>query len=225
MSIMVFLYSGSLKGRSIEINKGEVSIGRGADNDIRLVDLSVSKKHAKLFKTPKGCAIEDLGSQNGTWIDGNPIERGKKVRIESGIPISIGDVLLSIGKPLPDGSLSMKTSIDPPGPRLELASTSVQNDTLMTNRRKLHQIFEISKSLTQSLDIKEVHEKILDSLFLHFKKLEAGVILLLDEISGSLNQVVSKVRDNHKNNRLYISRSIVKQAMEKSKAVMITDTS
>jgi transcriptional regulator with GAF, ATPase, and Fis domain len=108
---------------------------------------------------------------------------------------------------------------------VELDGKSVQNDTLMTNRSKLHQIFEISKCLTQSLDIKEVYEKILDSLFLHFKKLEARVLLLQDEKSGSLNQVASKVRDSQQNGRLYISRSIVKQAMEKSKAVMITDTS
>jgi diguanylate cyclase (GGDEF)-like protein len=79
--------------------------------------------------------------------------------------------------------------------------------------------------LTQSLDLKEVYEKILDSLFLHFKKMEAGAILLRDESSGSLSQVASKVRASHGKRSLYISRSIVKQAIEKSKAVMIVDTS
>ena len=225
MTIKVFPHNGPLKGRSIEVNKEQAFIGRGPDNDICIDDPSVSKRHARLFKTPKGCSIEDLGSQNGTWIDGNPIERGKKIKIESGIPVSIGDVLLSIGKPLPDAFMSTQASIDPAGSVVELDRKSVQNDTLMTNRRKLHQIFEISKSLTQSLDIKEVYGKILDSLFLHFKKLEAGVILLLDEKSDNLSQVASKVRDNRRNRGLYISRSIVKQAMEKSKAVMITDIS
>jgi pSer/pThr/pTyr-binding forkhead associated (FHA) protein len=102
MSITVSPYNGPLKGRSIEINEEQVSIGRGAENVIRLDDPSVSKRHAKLIKTPRGCSIEDLGSQNGTWIDGNPIELGRKVKIESSIPVSIGDALLSIGKPLPD---------------------------------------------------------------------------------------------------------------------------
>jgi len=225
MTIKVFPYNGPLKGRSIEINKDCAFIGRTPGNDICIEDPSVSKRHARLFNTPKGSWIEDLGSQNGTWIDGTPIERGKKVKVKTGIPLSIGDVLLSIGNPLSDAFISTQASVALAGSVVELDSQSIQNDTLMTNRRKLQQISEISKSLTQSLDIKEVYEKILDSLFLHFKKLDAGVILLLDDKSGNLSQAASKVRDTRRNSGIYISRSIVKQAIEKSKAVMITDTS
>jgi len=43
--------------------------------------------------------------------------------------------------------------------------------------------------------MKDVCEKILDSLFLHFKKLEAGAILLRDERSGRLSPVASKIRE------------------------------
>ena len=191
---------------------------------MRIDDPSVSKRHAMIFKNSTGFYIEDLGSQNGTWIDGNPIGQGQKVRIESGITVSIGDVLLSLGKPSSDVVTPTQPSIDLVGSVTECGGEPVFDDTLMTNRRKLQQIFEISKSLSQSLDIKEVYEKILDSLFLHFKKLEAGVILLRDEGSGSLSQVASKVRDSGGSGGLYISRSIVKQAIEKATAVMITDT-
>jgi len=225
MTIMVFIHNGPLKGRSMQINKDSASIGRDPDNDVRIDDPSVSKRHALIFKTPKRYSIEDLRSQNGTWIDGSLIASGKKIEIESGVPISIGNVLVSAGKALPSTFMSSQACIDLMGSFTECDGKSILNDTLMTNRRKLQQIFEISKSLTQSLDIKEVYEKILDSLFLHFKKLEAGAILLLDENSGSLSQVASKVRDRRSSIGLYISRSIVKQAIEQSKAVMITDTS
>jgi diguanylate cyclase (GGDEF)-like protein len=208
----------------MQINKDSSSIGRSPDNDVRIDDPHVSRRHAIIFKTQEGYLIEDLRSQNGTWIDGNPIEHGRKIKIEGGIPVSISDVLLSIGKPLSDASVSTQISIHPAGSGTECDGKSVFDDTLMTNRRKLQQIFEISKSLTQSLGIKEVYEKILDSLFLHFKKMEAGAILLRDQSSGSLTQVASKVRDSRGNSGLYISRSIVKQAIEKSKAIMITDT-
>jgi diguanylate cyclase (GGDEF)-like protein len=79
--------------------------------------------------------------------------------------------------------------------------------------------------LTQSLEIKEVYDKILDSLFIHFKKLETGVILLQEEGSGSLRQVASKVRDNRRSTKIHISRSIVGQAINQLKAVMITRSS
>jgi len=209
----------------MQIPKDSASIGRGPGNDIQINDASVSKRHAIIFKTPKGYSVEDLRSQNGTWIDGGLIASGRKVGIAIGVPISVGNVLVSVGKSLPPDFAFAQASIDLGGSVAECDAKSILNDTLMTNRRKLQQIFEISKSLTQSLDIKEVYEKILDSLFLHFKKLEVGVILLRDEDSGSLSQVATKIRDRRRSKGLRISQSILRQAIEQSKAVMITDTS
>jgi len=225
MTIMVFIHNGPLKGRSMQINKDSASIGRGPDNDFRLDESSVSKRHAMIFKTPKGYSIEDLGSQNGTWIDGSLIVSGKKIEIESGIPISLGNVLVSAGKALPSNFALAQACIDLGEFVTECNKKSILADTLMTNRRKLQQIFELSKLLTQSLDIGEVYDKILDSLFLHFKKLEAGAILLRDESSGSLRQVATKVRYKRRSRRIHISRSIVGKAITQSKAVLITGSS
>lgn len=225
MTIKVFIHSGPRNGRSMQINRDSASIGRGPGNDIGIDDPSVSKRHAMIFKTRTGYSIEDLKSQNGTWIDGSLIASGKKIEIDPGIPISIGNVLVSIGKALPATFTSSQACIELVGSATECHAESILNDTLMTNRRKLQQIFEISKSLTESLEIKNVYEKILGSLFLHFKKLEVGAILLRDENSGSLSQVATKIRDESRGKGICISRSIVMQAIEQSKAVMITDTS
>ncbi|MGE5839608.1 MAG: FHA domain-containing protein, partial [Deltaproteobacteria bacterium] len=101
MSFRVFIHDGPLKGRSFHIGKDSASIGRGPDNDIQINDPSVSKRHAIIFQTANKYSIEDERSQNGTWIDGNLIESGKKIRIDNGMPISIGNVLVSVGKSLP----------------------------------------------------------------------------------------------------------------------------
>ena len=225
MAFRIFIHNGPLKGRSIQIHEDSASLGRGPGNDIQINESSVSKRHAIIFQTAKGYSIEDQRSQNGTWIDGSLIASGKKIKIEKGMPISIGNVLVSVGKSLPPDFASGQACIDLSGAATECDAKSILNDTLMTNRRKLQQIFEISKSLTQSLDIKEVYGKILDSLFLHFKKLEVGAILLRDEGSGSLSQVATKIRDKRKSKGLRLSHSILKQAIEQSKAVMITDAS
>ena len=151
MTIRVFIHDGPLKQRLMQINEDSAYVGRGPSNDIQIDDPSVSKRHAMIFKTPKGYAIEDLRSQNGTWIDGNLIASRKKIKIENGVPISIGNVLVSVEKSLPPDFVSAQTCIDLKGYATEGDAKSVLNDTLMTNRRKLQQIFEISKSLTQSL--------------------------------------------------------------------------
>ncbi len=64
-----------------------VTFGRGADNDIVLDAPQISRYHARLVRTPEGAFLEDLGSANGTFIEGRRVTR---VPIESGQIISFG---------------------------------------------------------------------------------------------------------------------------------------
>ena len=51
-------------------------IGRAEDNDVVLADLRVSRRHAELRRSPEGdCEIADLGSHNGTFVNGRRITR------------------------------------------------------------------------------------------------------------------------------------------------------
>jgi pSer/pThr/pTyr-binding forkhead associated (FHA) protein len=62
--------------------KSETSFGRHADCDVLLTEGHASRRHAKLLLTPDGAWIEDLGSSNGTFINGSRITG--RVRITSG---------------------------------------------------------------------------------------------------------------------------------------------
>lgn len=65
------------------------TMGRGRDADVQLDDESISRRHAKLLVQDDGCAvIEDLGSQNGTFINGKPIVGS--TRLEVGDHITLG---------------------------------------------------------------------------------------------------------------------------------------
>lgn len=46
------------------------AIGRGMDNDLVIQSPFVSRRHAVLLSSPAGHAIQDLGSKNGTWVNG-----------------------------------------------------------------------------------------------------------------------------------------------------------
>ncbi|MFD8544082.1 FHA domain-containing protein [Streptomyces sp. NPDC059649] len=50
-------------------------IGRAPDNDLVVDDLSVSRRHAELRAGPEGFEIIDLGSHNGTYLNGQPVDR------------------------------------------------------------------------------------------------------------------------------------------------------
>lgn len=62
--------------------KSETSFGRHADCDVLLTEGHASRRHAKLLLTPDGAWLEDLGSSNGTYINGSRITG--RVRIASG---------------------------------------------------------------------------------------------------------------------------------------------
>ena len=56
-----------------QVIASETTIGRGEDNALHLPDPAVSRAHAILVKTGCEFRIRDLGSRNGTYLDGRPV--------------------------------------------------------------------------------------------------------------------------------------------------------
>lgn len=71
------------------LRMGETTIGRAEDNDIVLLFPEVSRYHAKVQITDTTISVEDLSSQNGTFVNGQPL-KGEK-RIKPGDLIQIAD--------------------------------------------------------------------------------------------------------------------------------------
>ncbi len=72
--------------------EGEQVIGRATDNAISIPDTSVSRKHCSVRRAPEGWLLSDLGSGNGTLVNGEPIE--VETLLRSGDVITIGDTEL-----------------------------------------------------------------------------------------------------------------------------------
>lgn len=71
----------------LPMSKPVVTIGRGDDNDVVIDGPQISRHHARLVRSDGETFIEDLGSANGTFIDGNRIRRA---RLEPDQTISFG---------------------------------------------------------------------------------------------------------------------------------------
>jgi len=76
---------------------GQFSIGRDASCDLAIADMSVSRLHAQLERTPEGWLLSDLESTNGTRVNGWRV-RGK-VPVRAGDLVSFGslDVIFAAG--------------------------------------------------------------------------------------------------------------------------------
>jgi pSer/pThr/pTyr-binding forkhead associated (FHA) protein len=78
----------------IEFNvAGSMSLGRNSSSSIVLHDPSVSGLHASLEQTRGGWQLLDLGSTNGTFVNGQPID-GRGVLLRGGEQINLGAVTL-----------------------------------------------------------------------------------------------------------------------------------
>ncbi|MCA1824484.1 MAG: FhaA domain-containing protein [Mycobacteriales bacterium] len=73
--------------REVDLTSDVVVIGRGADTDLRLADTGTSRRHAEIRREGDDVFLVDLGSTNGTLVNGRAVER---TRLMSGDEITVG---------------------------------------------------------------------------------------------------------------------------------------
>jgi FHA domain len=76
------------------VARASATIGRGQENTIRLDDLSVSRRHARIAYRQGGYWLSDLGSMGGTWVNGTRLSAPR--RIAAGEVIDIGLCRLTV---------------------------------------------------------------------------------------------------------------------------------
>jgi hypothetical protein len=79
--------------REIEIGRGQLAIGRARDNDLVLDDGRVSRHHARLHPSHGTVVFTDLGSTNGSWVNG---ARVAEVVLGEGDRIELGQSVLVV---------------------------------------------------------------------------------------------------------------------------------
>ncbi|ACI19754.1 FHA domain-containing protein [Dictyoglomus thermophilum] len=82
---------GENRGKDFKIIKDETTIGREPENDIVIPNPTVSRFHAKITRSEDKYFIEDLGSANGTMVNGI---RVTKELLHDGDIVQLGDVVL-----------------------------------------------------------------------------------------------------------------------------------
>ena len=101
-SYQLVMRLGPTPGKIIALSDDEVSIGRDIVNDIVIGDPEISRKHARFVKRQSGYQLEDLGSTNGTYVNGQRL-LGPHL-LESGELIMFGENV---------GMVYERTSFDP----------------------------------------------------------------------------------------------------------------
>ena len=94
MIAKLIVASGKSAGRSIAIKRNQLLIGRAEQCDVRPLSEEVSRRHCAVTVGPADVWIEDLGSRNGTFVNGTRI--AERTKLADGDLIRVGSLELKV---------------------------------------------------------------------------------------------------------------------------------
>ena len=220
----LLIIAGPGEGQVFEIGPRCV-IGRHADCDIQVKDDTISRHHAVVTEEEGQYFIEDLGSSNGTFVNGREVRRAK---LEHGDTMKLSHaVLVFRGEPpashtavavVPDET-SHSAVVNPVEAveALMRESTAVENvRELQDIHRKLITMARFSDAIRSSLDLRTLLERVLSLLFETFPQAERGFVMLYDD-GGTLRSAASK---SALPGDITISKSVLDAVVSRRRAIL-----
>jgi transcriptional regulator with GAF, ATPase, and Fis domain len=232
----LIVISGSPSGAIFNLDHEETSFGREASNHVRLVDPSVSRKHAVIKHSDGHFKLLDLNSFNGTSVNGVPVlERD----LQHGDHVALGDVLLLfLRHEVEEDVIPVRIDFD----ESELATQSTirlrQQDALYLRPEKvlailppnariardLNTLLKISTSINAIEDLAELQRCLLE-LVLEAIPAERGVVLLTDGLADELQLSAIKSFTTAGVKAIVVSRTISTQVLREGVAMMFNNIS
>ncbi|MFN0180795.1 MAG: adenylate/guanylate cyclase domain-containing protein [Gemmatimonadales bacterium] len=197
-----------------------VVVGRGQDCSAVIADTSVSRRHAELQAIPAGLAIRDLGSSNGTAINGARLATGTAL---PGDTVTFGKVAYQLGSPESDlgavesmaqGTVVRQLDFGPGLDALARAPSLVDN----VQASQLARVLDVAKRLSGEFELDKLITAVVDLTF-DLLPCDRVSLLLVDETSGELIQACSKSRLDQ-GAGVRVPRSIARAAVTQKTAII-----
>ncbi len=231
--------------QSIDLQPGRtIVVGRAVTSDIPIYDPTISRRHAELILTDSGIKVKDVGSSNGTFLNGarvteavaaenDVITFGKVAFRVKGVsaPVQRPQVVPDFTSPKPGvagGTILRQLPVSVSGgvPAIVDASPSGASHLKVTaqsleerREKKLSLLLEISKELSKQQELDRLLDKVVDFTF-QIMNVDRVSILLLDEKSKELIPRVSKSRTGDASAAKHVPQSIARKAVEDRVAIL-----
>jgi hypothetical protein len=216
---------GKGQGKSFRLEQGEVyTVGRHSENDIRIVDDNISRTHFKIQVKGNRYFITDLYSKNGTFVDGRDLSPGVETEVREDVPIVIGMTVLGLGESC---ELCLKPFLDSAGFRSDLGEDAdlAESERVMAIKKNMEFIYDVNNYLTESKDLNEISQKIVNNIFNLFKRIDRSVIVLVDAETGKIENIIYRSRKPVDDPKKLYNRELVEKALIMNRPVMVRDSS
>lgn len=243
MSSLIFL-AGPNAGRRYKLGEGDYIIGRRSDCQIFVPDMRVSRQHARLRREKQGWCIEDLGSNNGTFVNG---QRVQNATLSNEDEITIANnrirVDLPVTTPKPKSSFDAHvTIVDVENPEVFLSREDSDSARFLRSaqlagiqdssrearllERKLNAVSAILETAASNPDAEELLEAIVSQLLEVFPQAESVGVLVEDSRSGELRVKCQK----HRREQVYgsdiqVPGTIIDRVVSKQRGVLLGEHS
>jgi adenylate cyclase len=212
---------------------GPQVVGRAPTSDIPVFDPTISRRHAELVTEDGGVRVRDLGSSNGTFLNGARIENGK---VSVGDTVTFGKVAFKLqnvvaagapaaghpGPATPAGATIVRQLPvrNTPGTAFE-AIKSAEHSAVATeaekNQQKLSILLEVAKGLGQAADTEGILGKIVEYAY-KILTVDRVAIQLMDD-SGTLQTKIARDKRGGEHPRA-VPQSIARAAMADKVAIV-----
>ena len=226
--------SGPLGGQVVSLSREQLSVGRGASSDLRLGDPLVSRRHCLVTTQAGSCALRDLDSHNGTFVNEVPVkerilEHGDQIRLGSSVFLYLTQEEDAVaGGPtsvlLDEGSIDAQSTVELSWEdafylKTEKVLASLSTAGLMA--RDLHALLKVSTSVNAVRGVQELESRLLELIFEAIPA-ERGAILLLSEAKGEILSY-GRERGSSREIAVRVSRTIVQQVLRDGVSVLCGD--
>jgi phosphoserine phosphatase RsbU/P len=210
---------------------GDVTVmGRAPECQIQLDSNMVSRRHAQVVREGNAFYLEDLGSGNGTFLNGKRI--AERTALKADDRLKLGPILLRFETGAaarkratePDTMFHIEISGDETATIVESTETTGGFGGLEVQpEAKLRAVIEITRSLAGTVDLQAIVPLILDTLFSIFPQADRGCILLKDAESGQMLPVAQKHRRSEADETVKLSRTILNKVLKERSGILSAD--
>ncbi len=198
-----------------------VVVGRAPTSDFPIIDPTISRRHAQILRQDDRILVRDLGSSNGTYVNGERIE---SVELKPGDIVTFGKVKFRLEEL--DRRTPASTAAAPSPSETTTGSTIVRQRSVFDasdiaaddkSRKTLATLLEVSKGLGKTADTDALLDKIVGYAY-QILAVDRVAILLLDE----KNELVAKIARDRRgaDNARAIPQSIARTALNDRVAIL-----